>query len=113
MLAPPQTLEAIQRALEYAGVGLASMVLDYRLSPRAIVSLMRISLHPKSAEHCALLLTVAGLADPDAWHGERLREAVIELLDDFAERFERLNRLGPDPKGSPVMKSYNVYVKNE
>ena len=66
------------------------MVLDYHLTPRTIIGLMRYSLHPKAAEHCALLLTVAGLADPDSWHGERLRDAVIELLDDDAERFERL-----------------------
>jgi hypothetical protein len=56
-----------------ARVGLASMIETNRLSPRSVISVMRYSSHPKAAEDCALLLLVAGMADPEAWHGERRR----------------------------------------
>jgi hypothetical protein len=79
--------------------GLSEMIIDQRLTPRTILSLLRYSLDSHVAEDAALILIACGLANPAAWRGEHLRDAVIQLLvseDDELDpsladkRFEKL-----------------------
>ena len=86
--------EAMAKAcIAVARPGLASMVLDYKLTPQTIISLMRYSLHERAAEHCAIILLAGAIvendANPEAWSGSAMQAAVRELVDDDAERFER------------------------